>query len=153
MFSWWSKSYFEVYEHIWSIKCRLITKQIINFTCNCETNLLSLINPLLANVYCSTTLSNHSVIRLKRFVSRFTCKLCNWFFCPYLMLFACVQIFDVTKKLIVWRKKFEYKQGPNLAVPLPNREACLQATKPMPRRPNFISTHFFRKIIRKISTI
>jgi hypothetical protein len=47
---------------------------------NCETNLLSLINSLLANVYCSETLSNHGVIRLKRFVLQFTCKLCNYFF-------------------------------------------------------------------------
>ncbi len=39
-----------------------------------------LINLSLANVYCSTTLSNHGVIRLKRFVSQFTCNLCNWFF-------------------------------------------------------------------------
>ena len=30
-----------------------------------ETNLLSLINPSLAHVYCSTTLSNHRLIRLK----------------------------------------------------------------------------------------
>ena len=30
-----------------------------------ETNLLSLINPPLAHIYCSTTLSNHGLIRLK----------------------------------------------------------------------------------------
>ena len=33
-------------------------------------NLLSLINPSLANINCSTILSNHDVIRLKRFVSQ-----------------------------------------------------------------------------------
>ena len=31
-----------------------------------EMNLLSLINPPLAHVYCSTTLSNHDLIRLKK---------------------------------------------------------------------------------------
>ena len=35
-----------------------------------ETNLLSLINPLLAYIYCSITLSNHGLIRLKKFVSQ-----------------------------------------------------------------------------------
>ncbi len=59
-------------------------------------NLLSLINPSLANIYCSTTLSNYNVIRLKRFVSQFTCKLYNCFFRPHLMLYACVQPFDLT---------------------------------------------------------
>jgi hypothetical protein len=32
---------------------------------NCETNLLSLINPLLAHTYCSTIVSNHGLIGLK----------------------------------------------------------------------------------------
>ena len=35
-----------------------------------ETNLVSLINPSLAYIYCSTTLSNHRLIRLKKFVSQ-----------------------------------------------------------------------------------
>jgi hypothetical protein len=44
---------------------------------NREMNLLSLINPSLAHVYCSTTVSNHGLIRLKKFVSRISCNLCN----------------------------------------------------------------------------
>jgi hypothetical protein len=32
---------------------------------NCETNLLRPINPSLAHIYCSTTLSNHGLIMLK----------------------------------------------------------------------------------------
>ena len=44
---------------------------------NHETNLLSLINLLLTHVYCSTLLSNHGLIRLKRFVSQNSRKLCN----------------------------------------------------------------------------
>jgi len=43
-------------------------------------NLLSLINPSLANIYCSIILSNYGAIRLKRLVSQFTRELCNWFF-------------------------------------------------------------------------
>jgi len=42
-----------------------------------ETNLLSLINPLLEYIYCSTTLSNHALIRLNRFVSQISLHLCN----------------------------------------------------------------------------
>ena len=42
-----------------------------------ETNLLSLINPSLVHVYCSTTLSHYRLIRLKRFVSQINHKLCN----------------------------------------------------------------------------
>jgi hypothetical protein len=41
----------------------LIKKQI---TVIRKMNLLSLINPSLAHVYCSTTLSNHGLIRLKK---------------------------------------------------------------------------------------
>ena len=66
--------------HIRSIKRRLIAKQITDFACKLRDESISLINLSLANIYCSTTLSNHGVIRLKRFISRFTCKLCNWFF-------------------------------------------------------------------------
>jgi hypothetical protein len=40
-------------------------------------NLLSLINPSLAHVYCSTTLSNHGLIRLKKFVSQSYRNLCK----------------------------------------------------------------------------
>ena len=44
---------------------------------NYETNLMSLINPSLAYVYCSNLVSNHVLISLIRFVSRFTIYLCN----------------------------------------------------------------------------
>ena len=37
---------------------------------NRETNLTSLINPSLEIIYYSMTLSNHDLIRLKRFVSK-----------------------------------------------------------------------------------
>jgi hypothetical protein len=74
-------------------------------------NLLSLINPSLVNIYCSITLSNHGVIRLKRFVSQFSVGLCNWFFRPHLMLHTYVQTFDVTENLEVQRKKLESKHG------------------------------------------
>ena len=59
---------------------------------NRDTNLLSLINPVLANVYCSTILSNHDAIKLKRFVSQFTRNMCNWFFFLNLILYACLNI-------------------------------------------------------------
>ena len=38
---------------------------------------MSLINPSLEHVYCSNLASNHVLIRLIRFVSRFTIHLCN----------------------------------------------------------------------------
>jgi hypothetical protein len=41
-----------------------------------KTNLLSLINPSSAHVYCSITLSNHRLIRLKKFVSQNSLNLC-----------------------------------------------------------------------------
>ena len=45
-------------------------------------------------------MSNHKLIRLKRFISSFTAKLCNWlFFKLHLMLHACVQKFDVKENL------------------------------------------------------
>ena len=40
-------------------------------------NLMSLINPSLEYVYCSNLVSNNAIIRLIRFVSRFTVNLCN----------------------------------------------------------------------------
>ena len=43
---------------------------IIKLITRMEMNLLSLINPSLEVVYCSTTLSNHDTIRLKIFVSQ-----------------------------------------------------------------------------------
>jgi hypothetical protein len=61
---------------------------------NYETNLLNLINPSLANVYCSTSLSNHGVIRLKRFVSQFTRNYAIGFFSTFNTL-CIVQTFDV----------------------------------------------------------
>ena len=72
---------------------------------NYETNLLRLIHPSLANIYCSITLSHHSTIMLKKFVSQFTYKLCYWFFCPHLIHHACVQTFDV-KFMAIWNVKF-----------------------------------------------
>ena len=75
-------------------------------------NLLSLINPLLANVDCSITLSNHGVIMLKKFVSQFTCKLCNWFFFHlHLMFNIYVQTFNMMEKLEVWWENFESKHS------------------------------------------
>jgi hypothetical protein len=47
--------------------CLDINKKTNNITR--ETNLVSLINLSLAHVYCSTTLLNHGLIRLKKFVS------------------------------------------------------------------------------------
>jgi hypothetical protein len=44
---------------------------------NHEMNLLSLINPSLPHVYYSTTVSNHGLIRLKKFVSQISRNLCN----------------------------------------------------------------------------
>jgi len=56
--------------------------------------------------YCSSfvfiwqTLYNHGVTRLKRFVSRFTYKLCNYFLFSFiLMLYVCAVKFDVTDNL------------------------------------------------------
>jgi hypothetical protein len=62
-----------------------------------ETNLLSLINSSLAHVYCSTTLSNHGLIRLKN-LSRKIILICVFSFVNslYLILHACVQTFDGT---------------------------------------------------------
>ena len=49
-------------------------------------NLLSLINPPLVNVYCSTTLSNHGAIRFKIFTSQFTRNMYNWFFLHLILM-------------------------------------------------------------------
>ena len=38
---------------------------------------MSLINPSLEYIYCSNLVSNHVLIRLIKFVSRFTVNLCN----------------------------------------------------------------------------
>jgi hypothetical protein len=43
-------------------------------------NTLSLINPSLEIVYCSTTLSNHNIIRLVRFVSKIRVGVVEWGF-------------------------------------------------------------------------
>ena len=51
---------------------------------NRETNLMSLINPLLAYVYCSNLVSNHGLIRFIRFVLWFTVHLCNAIFFNYI---------------------------------------------------------------------
>ena len=47
---------------------------------NLRDDFLSLINLSSAHVYCSTTLSNHGLIRLKRSVSQISRKLCNQFY-------------------------------------------------------------------------
>ena len=44
---------------------------------NLQDHFLNLINLSLAHVYCSIMLSNHRLIRLKRFVSPISRKLCN----------------------------------------------------------------------------
>ena len=45
-------------------------------------------------------MSNYGLIRFKRFISSFIDKLCNWlFFKLYLILYACVQKFDVMENL------------------------------------------------------
>jgi hypothetical protein len=45
-----------------------------------ETNLLNLINPSLETVYCSTTLSNHDIISLVRFVFKIRVGVVEWVF-------------------------------------------------------------------------
>ena len=62
-----------------SIKYRLITKPIKQMDAKLRDDFLSLINLSLAHVYCNTTSSNHGLIRLKRFVSQISRKLCNQF--------------------------------------------------------------------------
>ena len=60
-------------------------------------NLLNLINPSLAHVYCSTTLSNHGLIRLIRFVSSISIHYEMGFIISlYLILLIVVQTSDVT---------------------------------------------------------
>jgi len=71
---------------------------------NHETNLLSLINPSLDVIYCSTILSNHCIIRFIRFVSRF-CPRCygmSFVSYPHLILLISGQMFEVT----ITREKF-----------------------------------------------
>jgi hypothetical protein len=55
--------------------------------------------------YCSTLLSNHGRIRLKRFVSQITRNLCNYlFFSLYLILHAYIQTSDVIGcKILRWK--------------------------------------------------
>jgi hypothetical protein len=55
---------------------RILIKKLQNPSVIRETNLLSLINLSLAYIYCSTTLSNHELIRLKKFVSQNSLNLC-----------------------------------------------------------------------------
>jgi hypothetical protein len=61
-------------------------------------NLLRLINPLLAHVYCSITLSNNELIRLKN-LSRKLVAICaiSYIFNLYLILHAYVQTSDVIR--------------------------------------------------------
>jgi hypothetical protein len=51
-----------------SVECKLCTKIITRINGNCEMSQLSLINPSSEIVYYSTTLFNHQIIRLVRFV-------------------------------------------------------------------------------------
>ena len=55
----------------------VIIEQITEILSNTRDELLSLINPSLAYVYCSTTLSNRELIRLKKFVSQISHNLYN----------------------------------------------------------------------------
>ena len=65
-----------------------------------EINFLSLINPSLAYVYCSKTLSNHGLIRLKNSSSKLVANyIISFIISLYLILHACVQTFDVTRIL------------------------------------------------------
>ena len=64
---------------------------------NHETNLLSLINPSLEVVYCSIILSNHSPIRLERFISQLHSGYGMRFISyPYLILLISGQTFEIT---------------------------------------------------------
>jgi hypothetical protein len=71
-------------------------------------NLLSQINPSLAYVYCSTSLSNHGLIRLKRFFSRKLVTICviSYIFNLYLILNEYVQTFNRTSLVeSIYRRK------------------------------------------------
>ena len=62
-----------------------------------ETNLMNLINSSLEIVYCSTTLSNHGLIRLKRFVSKLHRGYGMGFVSySHLILLISGQIFEIT---------------------------------------------------------
>jgi hypothetical protein len=54
-----------------SSKHRLITKLITLMDVNREMNPLNLINTSLKIIYCSMTMSNHSIIKFVRFIPRF----------------------------------------------------------------------------------
>jgi len=58
--------------------------------------LLIIINLLLTYVYCSIKLSNHGLIRLKKSSHKLV-SICKFSFIIslYLILYACVQIYDV----------------------------------------------------------
>ena len=83
-----------------SIKYILITKPIKRLIR--KTIFLSLINLSLAYVYCSTTLSNHELIRFKRFASQINHKLCNQFRNQSIFNRPCT--FEVTEILEVHRQ-------------------------------------------------
>ena len=73
----------------------MFTKLFVWMGCKYEMNLMSLINPYLADGYHSIIVANHGLSRLIRFISRFTThpykKILNRF---YLALHTCVQIFN-----------------------------------------------------------
>ena len=63
---------------------------------NNKTNYTSHLNPSLAHVYCSTTLSSHGLIKLKN-SSRKVVVICaiSYFFNLYLILHTCVRTSNV----------------------------------------------------------
>ena len=52
---------------MFNIKHRLITKLITELVCKLRDKFIKTINPSLVYGYCSNLLSNHGLIRLKRF--------------------------------------------------------------------------------------
>ena len=53
-------------------------------------NLLNLINLLLVYVYCNTKLSNHKLIRIKKFISQISRNILNFVISLYLILYVYV---------------------------------------------------------------
>jgi hypothetical protein len=68
-------SFQKIREYIRSIKHRFIIKLITGWTENHEMNPLNLINLSLEILYSITIFSNHDIIRLTRFFSRFETKI------------------------------------------------------------------------------
>jgi hypothetical protein len=66
----------DVIKNFW-VRTKHPLKQITQVLSNQQENLLSLINLLLAHFYLSTTLSNHGLIRLKKFISQSSRNMCD----------------------------------------------------------------------------